>query len=157
MGKFCEYHAGSLTCLTFQSLPQIQNLFSHSVHSMLGLRLAWWRFNIVWVNFVNVMQGLRLAWLHKVYRKSKIFVLISFTSCWVSVLLGGVSITCEWNFVNVMLGLWLAWLHKAYLRFSFFSSNKWSLNSSFSPQKFCITRDHFKVQCLKLFSPLFFF
>ena len=40
---------------------------------MLGFQLAWWCFNKVLVNFVNVMLGLRLTWLHKVYYKTKIF------------------------------------------------------------------------------------
>ena len=73
------------------------------VHSMLGLWLAWWCFNNVWVNFVNVMLGLRLAWVHKIYHKTKVFSKkVKFSNKW--------SLNSPFlRSANSLLGLWLAW------------------------------------------------
>ena len=96
--------------------------FSHFVHSMLGLRLAWWCFNNVWANFVNVMLGLRLAWLHKVYHKPKI--LIAFHALHVG------SLTCfvvfQWRVSKI---LWMSCWISNLLDFT-----KYTWDFPFSPQ-----------------------
>jgi len=81
-GKFSECHPGSPTCLTLQSLPQIQNLFHSSCTPCWVSDLLDGVLINVWVNLLNVMLGLRLVWLHKVYRKPNFFFYILCTPCW---------------------------------------------------------------------------
>jgi len=122
--------------LDFAKFTANSKSFSHFVHSILGFRLTWWCFNKC-VDKFSECHDVSPTCLtsQSLPQTQNFFFYIMCPPCWVSDLLDFTKYT--WD--------------------SLFSpqTNNHSIFLFFSPQKLHITRDRFKIQCLKWFSPLF--